>query len=206
MGHPYQFLLPLLSLFWVRVDLTDLIPLELRVQIVDIRDGDTLTVRSGRRSMQVRLSKIDAPELKQKFHQSQIDAGIVSRNCLRKLASEEGILRIEGHDIYHRILGDVDGLNFRIVENGCAGLYPHAVFSSVKEKWRYLRALKEAKKNRRGVWVHGGYMVPKKWRKISKRNGHRQWRRQHHYREPYRPERKLSRKEYSPGDQRRRAE
>ena len=177
MIHPYQILVPLLSLFWVRVDLTDLFPLELRVQIVDIRDGDTLTVRSWRKTMQVRLSKIDAPELRQNFHHSRLDAGIISRDCVRRLAPKEGILRIEGHDIYHRILGDVEGLNFRIIERGCAGLYPHALFPSVKEKWRYLRALNEAKKNRRGVWAHGGYMVPKKWRKISKRSGHRRGRR-----------------------------
>ena len=177
MIHPYQILVPLLSLFWVRVDLTDLVPMKLKVQIVDIRDGDTLTVRSGKRLMSVRLSRIDAPELSQNFHQSKINAGYLSRNCLRSLSPEEGILTIEGFDIYHRTLGDVDGLNFRSVERGCAGLYPHAVFHSVNEKWKYLRALNQAKKNRRGLWARGGYMVPKKWRKISKRSGHRRWRR-----------------------------
>lgn len=177
MLHPYQILLPMLSLFWVRVDLTDLFPLKLRVQIIDIRDGDTLTVRSGQKTMQVRLSKIDAPELKQSFHQSNKNAGIFSRDCLRRITPEEGILSIEGTDIYHRILGDLDGINFRIVEEGCAGLYPHANFDSVREKWRYLRALNSAKKKRRGVWAHGGYLVPKKWRKISKRTGRQSWHR-----------------------------
>ncbi len=173
MGLPYQFLLPLLSLFWVRVDLTDLFPLKLRVQIVEIRDGDSLLVRHSNRTMRVRLSKIDAPELGQPFHLQKKDAGKFSRNCLRRIIKSEGILTIEGHDVYHRILGDYEGVNFKSVERGCTGLYPHATFSSVREKWRYLRVIQDAKKARRGVWAFGGYIVPKKWRRISKRNGYR---------------------------------
>lgn len=196
MQHPYQILLPLLSLFWVRVDLTDLMPLKLPVQIVDIRDGDTLSVRSGNRLLKVRLSRIDAPELHQPFAGSSMDAGILSRDCLRKLAAENSTLTIEGFDLYHRILGNVGELNYLAVKNGCAGLYPHANFGSVREKAEYLRALILARKMRRGVWKFGGYQTPKLWRKISKRNAHRPWPRRPHFRVTYRPGRKLSRKEY----------
>ncbi|MES2526800.1 MAG: thermonuclease family protein [Bdellovibrionota bacterium] len=196
MNHPYQFLLPLLSLFWIRVDLTDLMALEMQVQILNIRDGDTLTVKSGSQSFHVRLSRIDAPELHQNFHDSKIDAGIVSRNCLRKLSPQKTILRIEGFDIYHRILGDVGGLNYQAVENGCSGLYPHAQFSSVSEKILYVKALMDARKKRRGVWAYRGYMLPKKWRKISKRNGYRPSPQRAHSRVTYRPERIRARKEY----------
>lgn len=190
MIYPYQFLLPLLSLFWVRVDLTDLFPLEVQVHILNIRDGDTLTVKSGSQIFKVRLSRIDAPELHQYFLGTKIDAGIVSRNCLRNIAKKETVLRIEGMDIYHRILGDAGGLNYQAVVNGCSGIYPHANFSSVTEKMIYLRALMKARKERRGVWAFGGYMLPKKWRKISKRNEGRQWHSQAHSRVTYRPGRK----------------
>ncbi len=196
MHHPYQILIPLLSLFWVRVDLTDLFPLEVRVHILDIRDGDTVTVRTGNQSLKVRLSRIDAPELHQNFLGTKIDAGIVSRNCLRKIASDDTILRIEGFDIYHRILGDLDGLNYKAVVSGCSGIYPHANFSSVTEKMIYLRALMKARKERRGVWAHGGYMLPKIWRKISKRNGARQLHSRGHFRVTYRPGQTRGRKEY----------
>ncbi len=196
MTLPYQFLIPLLSLFWVRVDLTDLVGLDLAVHIIDIRDGDTLTVNHGNRTLKVRLSKIDAPELDQNFHQSDKNAGIVSRNCLRRLTPEKALLTIEGFDVYHRVLGDVEGLNLRAVKNGCTGLYPHAVFASVTEKMIYLRALSKARKERRGVWAFRGYQLPKKWRKISKRGGHLQSHSRLHSRVTYRPERTLSRKEY----------
>lgn len=191
MALPYQFLIPLLSLFWVRVDLTDLVGLDLAVHIIDIRDGDTLTVTHGNRTLKVRLSKIDAPELGQKFHHSEKNAGLVSRNCLRQMTPKKAVLTIEGFDVYHRILGDVEGLNLRAVENGCTGLYPHAVFSSVREKMIYLKALSRARKERRGVWAFRGFQLPKKWRKINKRSAHRPSHQRHHSRVTYRPERKL---------------
>lgn len=172
MGHPYQYLIPLLSLFWVRVDLTDLWSLNISVHIIDIRDGDTLTASSGHRTFKVRLSKIDAPELDQPFHGSRKNAGLASRDCLRRMTPEKAVLSVEGFDVYHRILGDVEGLNLRAVENGCTGLYPHAHFSSVREKSIYLRALSSARKKRRGVWAFKGYLLPKKWRRLSKPNAH----------------------------------
>ena len=196
MRHPYQILLPLLSLFWVRVDLTDLFPLKIPVEIVDIRDGDTMAVRTGNRVLRVRLSRIDAPELHQKYSAIDRDAGIDARDCVRKLAIKLATLSIEGFDLYHRILGNVDDINFLAVKNGCSGLYPHARFDSVREKMEFLRALLKARELRLGVWKFGGYQTPKVWRKISKRSGHQRWRPRPHSRVTYRPGRKRARREY----------
>lgn len=196
MHHPYQILIPLLSLFWVRVDLTDLFPLKLPVQLVEISDGDTLKVRSGGRTLKVRLSKIDAPEMGQPFHGSPMDAGCFSRDCLRKIIPRRGTLIITGLDMYHRALGDFEGVNLLAVRNGCSGLYPHANFSSVREKTQFLKALIQAKKTRRGVWARGGYVLPKKWRKLSKRSGYRPSLPRDHCQKTYRPGQKLSRKGY----------
>jgi endonuclease YncB( thermonuclease family) len=196
MVHPYQILLPLLSLFLVRVDLTDLYPLKLHVQVIDIHDGDTLTVQVRRLPIKVRLSRIDAPEMKQPFHFSATDAGKFSRNCLKKFTPQMGTLTIFGFDMYHRSLGDYEGVNLKAVAAGCAGIYPHAGFSSVREKNIFLKALIRAKKERRGVWARGGYILPKKWRKISKRNGYRSWHSRGHSPKTYRPGRKFSRTEY----------
>ncbi len=171
MAYPYQILIPLLSLFWVRVDLTDLFPMKLSVQLVEIMDGDTLRVLSGGKTINVRLSKLDAPEMHQPFHGSKLDAGKFSKDCLRKITPESGTLTITGFDMYHRSLGDYENVNFKAVSRGCSGLYPHVSFSSVSEKTKFLKVLIEAKKMRRGVWARGGYVLPKKWRKISRRNG-----------------------------------
>lgn len=178
MGRTYQILLPLLSLFLVRVDLTDLIPLHISVRISKVLDGDTVEVSSGNQHWRIRLSRIDAPEKTQRFLNSSEDAGKSSRQCLLDLGPEKyQTLRIDGFDMYGRILGDIDRLSFDLIKYGCVGLYPFAKFSSEGEKFNYLREMDSAKKHRKGLWQRGGYLLPKKWRQISKQTLRRQWRR-----------------------------
>lgn len=173
MGRPYQILMPLLSLFLVRVDLTDLFSMKLPVKVLKVYDGDTVLVRHGSLEMKVRFSKIDSPEKGQPFFGNNRDAGAFSKKCLEKFIQRESVLTIEKEDIYGRIIGDLDGLSLKLIENGCTTIYPHAVFSSRKEKLKYLLALKKAKASRRGLWQYGGFRQPKLWRKFSKRNGYR---------------------------------
>lgn len=175
MGRPYQILMPLLSLFLVRVDLTDLFPLKIPVKVLKVYDGDTVLVGHGSLQMKVRFSKIDSPEMGQPFFNSHQDAGALSKKCLEKILSKNSVhqLKIEKEDIYGRILGDLDNLSFKLIQSGCTTLYPHATFDSRKEKMNYLVALKKAKASRRGLWQYGGFRQPKLWRKFSKRNGYR---------------------------------
>lgn len=170
MRRPYQILMPLLGLFLVRVDLTDLFPMKMPVKVLKIYDGDTILVGNGSFISKVRLSKIDAPEKKQPFLNSGGDAGMLSAVCFKRLLTDgEHELKIEKLDIYGRILGDIDDISIKLVTNGCAPLYPHASFENQAQKFEYLRALKTAKAARRGLWRYCGFMQPKKWRKISKR-------------------------------------
>ncbi len=176
MGRPYQILLPLLSLFLVRVDLTDLYPLKIPVKVLKVYDGDTVLVGHGSYQFKVRLLKIDSPEKGQPFLTSPADAGFSSSSCLQKLApvnSQQELLIIK-EDIYGRILGDLKGISLKLIEEGCTTLYPHAEFSSVREKYQYLRALKKAKAQQVGLWSSGGFRQPKLWRKSSKRISLRQ--------------------------------
>lgn len=174
MGRPYQILMPLLSLFLVRVDLTDLFPLKIPVKVLKVYDGDTVLVGHGSLQMKVRFAKIDSPEKGQPFFGSNMDAGAYSKKCLEKIIKRDLILSIDKEDIYGRILGDLDGLSLKLIKNGCTTLYPHATFSSRAEKREFLSALKKAKASRRGLWQYGGFRQPKLWRKISKRNVVRQ--------------------------------
>ena len=173
MRRPYQILLPLLSLFLVRVDLTDLYPMVLNVQLVRLLDGDTAVVKYGRQFITVRFSGVDAPELGQPFLLGEGDAGVSSAACARKILNKQKELKLQifGQDMYKRILGDLSGLNLQLVQKGCVGLYPHANFSSKREKWKFIHALNQAKKRKLGIWRSGGFQSPKLWRKkSSKRN------------------------------------
>lgn len=175
MKRPYQILWPLLSLFLVRVDLTDLWPLDLPVQILNVYDGDTVLVRYGRNELKVRFAKIDAPELGQTFINEKGDAGDLSRRCLRRILNKKKswILRPEKNDIYGRILGDLEEVSLELIVRGCASLYPHAQFSSRQEKHFYLKALKRAKYHRVGIWHSSGIRQPKLWRKTKKQTSRR---------------------------------
>ena len=170
MRGPYQILVPLLSLFLVRVDLTDLIPLRMKVDILKVYDGDTLLVKKGSFQQKLRLTPIDSPEKGQSLLSGNGDAGELSLRCLQRLLSRAGVLRLKGHDLYGRMLGELDDVSLRLIRNGCTTLYPHAVFNSRSEKAFYLRELALAKRRRRGIWALGGFEQPKAWRKKRKFN------------------------------------
>jgi len=167
MRRPYTIFLPLLSLFLVRVDLTDLCALRYPVEIVKLYDGDTLLLQLGPTQVRLRLSKIDSPEKGQPFSGQTEDAGLASKRCLEQQLKQikQPVLIWEKRDIYGRVLGDIEGLSFRLVSHGCTGLYPYAQFSSKEEKYRYLKALQIARRNKLGVWSKGGYLTPALWRK-----------------------------------------
>lgn len=175
MRRPYQILLPLLSLFLVRVDLTDLSPLVLNVRLVRLLDGDTAEVKYRGQSLTVRFSGVDAPELGQPFLSGEGDAGEKSAQCTREIFDKQKDLklRIFGQDIYGRILGDISGLNLKLVRKGCSSLYPYASFASRREKWKFIHALNQAKKQKLGIWKSGGFQSPKLWRKKSKKTSKR---------------------------------
>src|SRR5690606_25969407 len=118
----------------------------------------------------VRFSKIDSPELKQPFITTSRSAGEYSKECLKDLLLKEDklLLKIEREDIYGRILGDINNVSLKMIQAGCASLYPHATFGSESEKFQYLKALKKAKASKRGLWKYSGFMQPKLWRKLNK--------------------------------------
>lgn len=170
MGRPYQILMPLLSLFFVRVDLTDLWTVKLPVTLVKVQDGDTLVVENNKTIYRVRLSKIDAPEKGQPFWDGRGDAGLEAKKCLENLLSKKPhTLHIFKRDIYGRVLGEIDDLSLRLIQEGCVSLYPHAEFSSKQERAMYLREMRIAKSKKKGLWKRGGFRQPKLWRKSSKR-------------------------------------
>lgn len=179
MRRPYQILMPLLSLMFNRVDLTDLYPLQLEVKLVKFIDADTVEVQHNKKLLRVRLSKVDAPEKKQPWLKGEGSAGMEALNCAKRVVGNKQsfILKIEKTDIYGRLLGDLDEVSFELIKAGCVSLYPFTTFENKREKGRFLRAWLEARHSHRGLWSGSGYLEPKAWRKLSKRGAPRQWRR-----------------------------
>lgn len=171
MRGPYQILLPLLGLFFCRVDLTDFYPLSFEVKLLKIYDGDTVLLTKGHYRFKLRISKIDSPEKGQPTLGHKIDGGEYAKNCLRRILLKEKALQVQifGTDVFGRYLGDLNFVSLKMVSAGCAGLYPLATFKNKNEMFNYLRSLKLARHKNRGLYQYGGVMQPRAWRKINKR-------------------------------------
>jgi endonuclease YncB( thermonuclease family) len=127
--------------------------------VVSVHDGDTLTVLVEKRQVKVRLTDIDAPELKQPF-------GSRSRQSLAELCfGKEAALDVRGQDRYKRTLATVT----------CAGTDANAEQVRRGYAWTYARFARadsplfglqsEARSAHRGLWAEPTPVAPWDWRR-----------------------------------------
>jgi len=148
--------------------LTTLLSAQDLLKVERVVDGDTLLLTNGEK---VRLIGIDAPESKPnpraekqaamegKDLKNIILMGEEATKFVRSLIKPGDEVRIEfdveKRDRYGRLLGYIyllDGrmINEEIVKAGYASLLTHP--PNVKYQNRFLRAYKEARENKRGLW------------------------------------------------------
>ena len=143
---------------------------DVRGKVVSIQDGDTLTVLVDRRQVRVRLSDIDAPELKQPFGTRARQS--LSEMCFGKVAT----LAMRGRDRYQRSLAQVT----------CDGRDANAEQVRRGYAWTFVRYAprdsplftleREAKAAHRGLWADPAPVAPWEWRNgraTAGRNGAR---------------------------------
>jgi endonuclease YncB( thermonuclease family) len=128
-------------------------------RVVSVHDGDTLTVLIDHRQVRVRLTEIDAPELRQPF-------GTRSRQSLSELCfGKTATLDVRGHDRYRRTLAQVT----------CSGTDANAEQVRRGLAWTYARYAKAdsplfaiqrtARTEHRGLWSDPEPMAPWDWRR-----------------------------------------
>jgi endonuclease YncB( thermonuclease family) len=132
-------------------------------RVVDVADGDTITVepvRGGDR-IKVRLHGIDAPERRQPY-------GEAARAFVRKAAmykEAEVIPQPQGKDRYGRIVAvvEVPGgvLQELLLEAGLAWVYPK--YCRDCGAWEALQ--RQARAERAGLWRNEDAAPPWEWRK-----------------------------------------
>jgi len=130
-----------------------------RATVLSIGDGDTLRVREGSRTLNVRLACIDAPETSQAPH------GASARAQLQALAPVGSAveLRIKATDRYGRSVAELSrggrNLNQALVASGAAFVYWQYIQGC--DRQTYSRLETEARFKRLGVWgVSGGVQRP----------------------------------------------
>lgn len=134
----------------------------LQGKVVAISDGDTLTILVERKQVKVRLSEIDAPELKQAF-------GRRSRESLGELCGRHAaVVRSSGKDRFGRVLGRVEcggvDANAEQVRRGMAWVFDRYV----TDRGLYALQLK-ARETRLGLWADDNPLTPWQWRAENRR-------------------------------------
>lgn len=131
-------------------------------KVVNVHDGDTLTVLVDQKTVKVRLDGVDSPELGQ-------DYGKKAKQALSDAVfGKQVAVRVTATDRYGRtvgvvVCGDVD-VNLMLVANGWA--------------WQYLKynrsrdlgqAQQEAKRKRIGLWAGMNPVAPWEYRADQRR-------------------------------------
>jgi endonuclease YncB( thermonuclease family) len=117
--------------------------------VIKVIDGDTIWIKKDNNHIKVRLSYIDAPELKQNF-------GIRSRNFLSNLVLDKMIeVNTNKKDRYNRHLGEIYihntkesiFVNAKMIKSGNAWVYKTYTNNP------YLKNLEDyAKMKKKGLW------------------------------------------------------
>lgn len=132
---------------------------ETRGRVVSVHDGDTLTVLVERRQVKVRLTDIDAPELRQPFGTRSKQS--LAELCFGKIAA----LDVRGQDRYQRTVARVT----------CEGKDANAEQVRRGYAWTFIRYARpdspliaienEARAAHRGLWQDSAPVAPWDWRR-----------------------------------------
>ena len=139
-----------------------------KASVLSIGDGDTLRVREGNRTLNVRLACIDAPETSQAPH------GANARSQLQALAplGSSVELRIQATDRYGRSVAELSrngrSLNQALVASGASFVYWQYIAGC--DRQTYSRLETQARLRGLGVWsVPGGVRRPWDFRAGNRR-------------------------------------
>jgi endonuclease YncB( thermonuclease family) len=135
---------------------------QLRLSVVGVHDGDTLTgVDEDRGQHKIRLDAIDAPELGQPFGQA------AKKALSGKVFGKDVIVIPKTTDRYGRTVGHVliDGrdVNLEMLEEGMAWHY-----TKYDKNVRLSQAEGEARAAQRGLWQNRDPVPPWDWRKTKR--------------------------------------
>lgn len=137
----------------------NLVPQAVTGRVVGVHDGDTITVlTASNHQIRVRLSGIDAPELRQAF-------GSRSKQALSgKVFGQEVVLTVKNKDRYGRTVADVwldkRWINLELVREGWAWMY-----RSYSKAPELDQAERQARQAKAGLWADEAPVPPWEYRR-----------------------------------------
>ncbi|MBD2215094.1 thermonuclease family protein [Nostoc linckia FACHB-104] len=140
-----------------------------KMTVVSVGDGDTLRVRSQQgQAITIRLSCVDAPELKQNPWGQQ------SKTRLQQLlpVGQSVEVRSIERDKYKRLVAEIyvnkRSVNLAMVQEGQAVVYRQYLQGCANTKEQFLQAEANAKLKKLGFWNQAQPVMPWQWRRSKK--------------------------------------
>lgn len=134
-------------------------------QVVAVNDGDSLTILDSQNQQhKVRLSGIDAPELKQSYGAKAKEA--LSDCALNKTAVIDSNKRDRYRRLVSKVLVNGKDCNLQIVELGLAWHYKeYEREQEVEDRSLYAQAEYTAQRDKAGLWADASSIPPWEFRK-----------------------------------------
>ena len=138
--------------------------------VTKVSDGDTLTVKSKNKTIIVRLSRIDAPEISHYGKPAQ-PFGKEAGDYLREVVKGENVVvYIDDVDKYGRTVGTVmmgnENINALMVEEGLAWVYDDYAQDVQGAGLNELESV--AREKKKGLWIDANPIYPAEFRKSQK--------------------------------------
>ena len=133
-------------------------------KVIQVGDGDTITIMMNGEKQKIRLYGIDTPEINQSF-------GTEAKQFLSdQILNREVEIEVKDKDRYKRLvaivcLNDVS-MNELLLKEGWAWWYE----AYAKKEYKYKELQEEAQKRKSGMWRNKGNIPPWEFRKMKKVN------------------------------------
>lgn len=127
------------------------------VEVIEVRDGDTITVQTNKTTTTLKLACIDAPEMSQQ-------GGQEATNYLKQLISAGKTVGLKTirEDADGRTVGEIyrngDSINLKLVQQGKAVVDPFSLDACSDKREQFLAAEQRAKSANLGFWRQGNHM------------------------------------------------
>ena len=136
------------------------------VVVTKIIDGDSVLVRDGSETIEVRLWGIDTPEYRQPYSKA------AKKYTKKLLKNKTVVLEVKDQDKYGRMVAmlTLEGgisINELLVKRGFAWVHIYYCREAVCEKWKEYQ--KEARKRKLGLWREQEPVAPWVWKRNHKR-------------------------------------
>jgi micrococcal nuclease len=135
-------------------------------RVIAVHDGDTISIRTPKSTLRVRLADIDCPELDQ-------PRGLQAKDFTSRLVFGHDVsIETRGLDQYNRVIGrvTVDGsdVSEALVHSGLAWVYSRGPADRALSE-----AERDARSRRAGIWADPSPVPPWTWRRQHEPNGAR---------------------------------